>query len=291
MKMKRIHLCALVAGFLLSALLYSQTATAPAQEPAVQQQAPAAAPPCLGKFASHAEAEAFLKEAKIVKSKGISVGVTGPQKLTLEMDGRQEFAAFKSIDEHKQGVTQLGTGPELDFKDSWKFEVAAYELDKLIGLNMTPPTVERIHGGRKGSVQLWIDGCMTEGDRIKKKLTPPGPIGWRHHIYRLRAFDQLIYNIDRNLGNLLITPDWKVVLIDHSRAFKSVGDLKAAKDLEFFSKSMMEGLRKLDEKTLEESCGKWLTGPEIRTMLQRRDKILGLYAKAEAENKPGVVYP
>jgi hypothetical protein len=292
MKKGPILFCSLIACLILSALLFSQVAVAPVQEPAVQAQAPPPAPPpCLGKFASHSEAESFLTEAKIVKSKGISVGITGPQKLTLEKDGRQEFAAFKSIDEHKSGVTQLGTGPELDFKDSWKYEVAAYQVDKLIGLNMTPPTVERVHGGRRGSVQLWIDGCMTEGERIKKKLSPPGPIAWRHFIYRLRVFDNLIYNIDRNLGNMLITPDWKVVMIDHSRAFKSVDALKAAKDLEFFSKSLMEGLKALDEKGLQAACGKWLTGPEIRTMLQRRDKIMELYAKAEAEKKPGVIYP
>ena len=292
MKKKPILFWSLIACLLLSALLHMQIAAAPDQETPAQPQAPAAPPPCLGKFASHGEAESFLTDADIVQSRSIPRGVAAPQKLTLEKDGRQEFAVFKSIDEHRPGITQLPTGPEVDFKDSWKYEVAAYEVDKLLGLNMIPPTVERVHNSRRGSLQLWIDGCMSEAERTAKKLSPPGPMAWRQQIFKARAFDSLIYNIDRvNINNLLITPDWKVILIDHSRSFKNVGDLRFPKDLTFFSKSLMGSLRGLEEKALQEHCGKWLTIYEIRLMLQRRDKILRLYDQAVAENKPGVMYP
>jgi hypothetical protein len=242
-------------------------------------------------FASRAEIEEFLRTARIVKTKGTGIGITNPLKLTLD-DGRvQHFAVFKSIDERKAGVTQLSGSTEIDFKDSWMFEVAAYELDKLLGLDMVPVTVERTHNGHKGSLQFWIDNCMMEGDRLKRKLTPPDPTSWKQQIFKVRVFDNLVYNIDRNLGNLLITPQWKCYMIDHSRSFKNVDALKSPKDLTYFSRSLMEALQKLDEQTVKASCNRYLTTYEIRTMFRRRDKIVQLYTSLLAEKGESIVYP
>jgi hypothetical protein len=296
MKPKTILVC-VVAFLALSLLTYSQAPAPQAPQEPAQPAAPAAPqvqqapakPPCLGKFATYEEAEEFLRTAKIIKSKGVPVGVTLPQKITLEKDGRQETAVFKAIDVRKTGVTPLGTGPEVDFKDSWKFEIGAYELNKMLDMNVIPPVVERTHATQKGSLQLWIDGCMTELERTKKKIQPPGPMSWRQQIFKVRVFDNLIYNIDRNLGNLLITPDWQLIMIDHTRCFKSLGELRAPKDLTFFSKSLMESLKGLNKKDLEERCGKYLTGMEISSMLERRDKILAMYQKIA--DTPGAVYP
>jgi hypothetical protein len=296
MKPRMILVC--VFAFLALTLATFSQAPAPQvpQEPA-QPAAPAApqvqqAPaklPCLGKFANYEEAEEFLRTAKIIKSKGVPVGVTLPRHMVLEKDGRQETAVFKTIDVRKTGVTPLGTGPEVDFKDSWKFEIGAYELNKILDMNVIPPVVERTYNTQKGSLQLWIDGCMTELERTKKKIQPPGPMGWRQQIFRVRVFDNLIYNIDRNLGNLLITPDWQLIMIDHTRCFKSLGELKTPKDLTFFSKSLMESLKGLNEQDVKARCGKYLTGPEISSMLERRDKILALYEKVA--DTAGAVYP
>jgi len=159
----------------------------------------------------------------------------------------------------------------------------------MLNLHTIPPVVERTHATSKGSLQLWIDGCMTELERSAKKMQPPGPMGWRQQMYRVRVFDNLIYNIDRNLGNLLITPDWQLIMIDHTRCFKSLGELRAPKDLTFFSKSLMESLKGLNEKDCEARCGKYLTVMEIRSMLERRNKILALYEKVA--QTPGAVYP
>ena len=105
----------------------------------------------------------------------------------------------------------------------------------------------------------------------------------------IRTFDALIYNIDRNAGNILITPDWKAVLIDHSRSFKGIGELRAPKTLTYFSQSLMEALAKLDEKSIRDQVGDYLNSIEIRTTLERRDKILALYKKAA--NSPDAIYP
>ena len=251
---------------------------------AARSQNPAAPPQSVAQvFASRAEIEEFLLKGRIVKAKGTGLGITNPLKLTLD-DGRvQHYAVFKSVDERKPGVTQLSGSTEIDFKDSWMFEVAAYELDKLLGLDMVPVTVERTYRGQRGSLQFWIDNCIMESDRLKRKLNPPDPTSWKQQIFKVRVFDNLVYNIDRNLGNLLISPDWKLYMIDHSRTFKNVNSLKSPKDLTYFSRSLMDALQKLDEPTLKARCEKYLSSFEIKTMLQRRDKIVQLYKRRVAQ--------
>ena len=235
--------------------------------------------------------ENVLRTAKIVKAKKLGVGVTNPLKMTLR-DGQTEFSAvFKNVDIRKAGMTQLKSGVEMDFKDSWQFDVAAYELDKLLGLNMVPVTVERRYEGEKGMLQWWVTDAMTEGDRKKKGLSPPDVDAWNQHLYKVRLFDNLVYNIDRNLGNLLITPDWKVWMIDHSRSFKNNDALKTQADIKRFSLSFVDALKRLDESKVKERCGKYLTTYEIRAMLKRRDAIVQLYERLYNEQGDSILFP
>ena len=115
------------------------------------------------------EAEAFLRTAEVVDKKGLGIGITGSERLTLSDGTRTHRAVWKTIDEFKRGLTRLeGGGVIVDFADSWKFEVASYEVDKLLGLSLVPPTVERTLNRTTGSLQLWVEGAMTEADRKQK---------------------------------------------------------------------------------------------------------------------------
>jgi len=235
--------------------------------------------------------ENALRNARIIKSKKLGTGITNPLKLTMQ-DGNTEFnAVFKDVDYRKSGMTQLKSGTEMDFKDSWQFDIAAYELDKILGLNMVPVTIERKYNGEKGAVQWWIENAMTEGDRKEKGLNPPDPEQWSEAIFKVRMFDNLVYNIDRNKGNLLITPDWKVWMIDHSRCFKNLDHLKSEGDLTRFSLSFVNALKKLDEAGVKEHCGKYLTIYEIQSMLKRRDAIIERYEKMHAEQGDSILFP
>ena len=78
-------------------------------------------------------AETFLRTADVVRRKALSVGITHSEQYTLSDGARTCRAVWKTIDEFKRGVTSLeGGGVYVDFADSWKHEVAAYELDKLL---------------------------------------------------------------------------------------------------------------------------------------------------------------
>lgn len=113
------------------------------------------------------QVEEFLRTARVVASRGTPRGITSPERLTLDDGKVRHDALFKRIDERKKGITRLGRSAEYEFKDSWKFEVAACEIDKLLGLNMVPVTVAREYMGTKGSLQYWVDNCMLEKERLE----------------------------------------------------------------------------------------------------------------------------
>src|SRR2546423_7763093 len=124
------------------------------------------------------ELEQFLAKAKITGMKDLPEGVTLPKKATLELEGTKYFGVFKSIDEGPVPSKVLESGIEIQFQDSWRTEIAAYELDKLLGLGMVPTTVERTYGGKQGSMQFFVDSTMTEAGRLDKKLSPPNRVDW-----------------------------------------------------------------------------------------------------------------
>ena len=221
------------------------------------------------------ELESFLRNAEVTDLEGTEEGITLPKKATLELDSRTHFALFKTIDVFRPGHTRLRNGViEIDFQDSWKTEVAAYELDKLIGLGMVPTTVERRHRRDRGSMQWWIDNAMSELDRVEAGIIPPDSRAWGDMAYKMRLFDSLIYNVDRQTRNMLVTEDWQIVLIDHSRAFRTTAELRQPEQMTRFSRALLDNISKLDEETLKEHVGEYLTGFQIRAILKRRDLIL-----------------
>jgi hypothetical protein len=108
----------------------------------------------------------------------------------------------------------------------------------------------------------------------------------------VRLFRNLIYNTDRHLNNILITKDFEIPLIDHSRSFRPFDTLKTPKDLTRFSKSLLSGIQKLEEKDLTARVGNLLTPDQIRTLIKRRDAILALAKRTvEQKGEAAVRYP
>lgn len=239
-------------------------------------------------------AEAFLRTAQVVERKSIGVGVTSSSRLTLSDGTRTLRAAWKTVDESRQGITSFaGGGFEVDFRDSYKFEIASYELDKLLGLGLVPPTVERRIKDETGSLQLWVEGAMTEWERMKKKVEVKDPERWNAQIYKVRLLHQLTYDTDyNNIRNVLVDPELRIYAIDFSRAFRGFDTLLSEKDLKRFSRSALEKLALLDRPLLDQKLGRWLTGRQIDALLKRRDTILALAKQRVAEKgEAAVLYP
>ena len=227
-----------------------------------------------------AEREAFLSKAKVVRTKGAPGGITGSIRATLSDGVFTHDAHIQSIDESKAQYTGP-RGTELNFRDSYKYNVAAYRLDRLLGLNMVPPTVVRSHSGHSSSFTWWADDfLMDEAKHLKSKASPPDNELWNREMYLVRMFDQLIHNTDRNLGNLLITKDWHIVMIDHTRAFRTHTTLQDKRNLAQCDRDVLAKLKELNQQSLSTIMKDLLTPPEIQGLLGRRDKIVEFFEAA-----------
>ena len=234
--------------------------------------------------------EAFLTKAKVTASKEVGEGITRPLKLTMELDGKTHFAIYKKIDERKFGVQTMADGSsEVGYQDSWMTEIAAYRLDLMLGLGMVPATVERKVNGSTGSVQWFVESMMPESQRIEKHVQPPDVEAWNRQTFKVRLFDELICNVDRHMNNLLITTDWQVRLIDHSRSFRAKQSLDHPEKLTRFSRSLLDALRKLDPKEVKQKMGRYLDGPQIDRLFKRRDLIVKLADKMIKEKGEAAV--
>jgi hypothetical protein len=244
-----------------------------------------------GKVIQGPDLEQFLKTARITTLKELPVGVTLPRKATLELNGVTRYGVYKTIDDKPaMGVATLEKGGvELEFQDSWHTEVAAYELAKLIGFDMVPATVERVVDGKHGSMQLWVDSVMDDGKRRKDKLQAPDADAFNRQVATLRLWDQLIYNTDRNEGNILITADWQLRVIDHSRTFRPFPHLQNPKLLTRFSRSILAKLGELNEPMLKQHLGPYLSSFQITGLVKRRDAIVALAGKLVAEKGEAAV--
>jgi len=230
-------------------------------------------------IAEDARWEEFLKTAEITGKRQLGGGeaVTAPWRLALEKDGIKRNALWKNPEGLQKG-----------YLEGWKWEIAAYRLDRYLELNMVPPTVEREFQGKPGCCQLWVTAEMDLRRKTREKIKTPFDkvYYWNLAIYLQRAFDNLIANEDRHSGNILITKDWRMILIDHSRSFST--SKKFSTELIYTEKhkegpmimkklprTFVEKLKALNFELMKDIVGKYLTNEEIEAILMRRDLIIG----------------
>jgi hypothetical protein len=241
------------------------------------QAAPPAAP--LASTLTLEQQEEFLKKAKIVRTRGAGKGVTNTLRATLSDGTLEHDASIQTIDEYMTEF-KSNRGTEFNFRDTWRYNVAAYRLDRLLQLGMIPPSVERNYQSKPGAFTWWVDDVlMDEGQRLKTKTTAPNVAAWNEQMWHVRLFDQLIYNTDRNLGNLVIDKSWTIWMIDHTRAFRLFDEIKTPGNLSKVDRQLYDRLKGLDQGTLKTAMEDYLTGPEIRALLKRRDHIISIIDK------------
>jgi hypothetical protein len=267
---------ALLLALLAAPAIGGQAAAPPAPAPAGQTAAP---------VLSREQIREFLKTAKIIKGKDTVKGVTRPMRVTLSDGTLTHDAAFSTVDEHKNVERFEGGRAELDFVDSYKFTLAAYKVAELVGLDhMMPVHVEREWRGQKGALAWWVEAKMDEGERLKSKVPVPNPAAWNEQMYRMRVFMQLVADTDRNVGNILIDADWKLWMIDFTRAFRRNKSVLSDKDLKKCDRELLAKLRALTAEQVAAATNPYLTNAEIVPLLSRRDQIVKLFDALAARN-------
>jgi len=199
--------------------------------------------------------EQQLTDGKVLKMEDVPIGVTKPQRATLETGSR---FAWKP----------LPPGFNKGYMESYKSEIAAYKLDRFLEMHMVPPIMERNIQGKNGAAVFWIEN--TKGWSVTHPPQGPEPM-WSIQLTRMKMFDLLIANIDRNQGNLLYDADWHLFLIDHSRAFIDKRDLKGLAPLGRVDRKLWEKMKALTSEDVDRVLDKWVGAKEKKALLFRRD--------------------
>ena len=230
--------------------------------------------------AERAKWEEFLETAEIVgyeQPLDPRYAVTEPWRLTLKKDGVTMHAWWKNVEGRAKG-----------YLDNWRWEIAAYQLDKYLGLNMIPPIVMKRFQEYKGCCSLDYGNTITLRQKNTQDLKPSTGAQFASlnlATYMQRAFDNLIANSDRNEGDVLYTKDWRMLLIDHSHAFYTSkkytkklffdeNSKPTPKPMKKLPRAFVEKLKSLDYDVVKGVTGEYLKDKEIEALLIRRDLII-----------------
>jgi len=143
--------------------------------------------------------------------------------------------------------------------------------------------VKRKWKGDEGSFGWWLPVKMDEADRVKQKISAPDADSWNKQMYKVRVLDQLVYDTDANLTNVLIGEDWKIYRIDFTRAFRTVKNLQREADLVQCDRQLFTKLKALDGTEFAGRTKGFLTKQEVQAVMTRRDKIVDRFQKLIAE--------
>ncbi|NVJ66562.1 MAG: metallophosphoesterase [Gammaproteobacteria bacterium] len=224
----------------------------------------------------------YYQKAKVTAEKELGDFYTNPIRLTFDLDGKQHRAIFKYLDTD-QNLEDKRWNKVGNFADRFIYDLAAFELDRLLGLNMVPFVMEYKHDGKTGILQYWVEDSVSKSELIMEKRALDGYCTQSAARDLMQIFDWLIFNEDRNTGNELYTEDdAQLWLIDHTRAFRVKNSLPKY-DTEVFerltppqtiSPSYKERLLSLNSDNLKQALGKYLHRKQIDSILKRRDLIL-----------------
>jgi len=232
----------------------------------------------------------FLLNAKIIASKQSGKGITHPWRLTLSDGKITHDASFQGLNEFKPTAQMASGRTEMNFTDSYKYNIAAYILAEMLGVeDMMPVYVERKFKGDSGSLSWWLPVKMDEEDRVKQKISPPDSDAWNNQMYRIRVFDQLVYDADPNLTNVLIGEDWKIWRVDYSRGFRNRKDLRDPGDLVRCNRQLLDKMKALDGDELAQKTKHYLTKDEVKAVMARRDKIVARFQELITEKGEAAV--
>jgi hypothetical protein len=221
------------------------------------------------------ELEEFLRTAKVVKLERTSRGVAGAQKALLRKGDIEMHAVFRTvaIEERQQRMRDRVVW---FFRDHYIHEPAAYALSELLGLEMVPPAVERTIRGTPGSLQLWLEDVKASVELKEKGIQAPDERAMLLQFYQMQLFDNLINNLDRNQGNILVDAQWRGWLIDHTRAFVRDRKLPTPQMVRRVERGVWERLRTVSDEELAAAVEPYIPGPERGALLERRRLLVEL---------------
>lgn len=235
-------------------------------------------------FASDDEVLDFLRTAEVIHEEVLEEGRNGTLKVLLERDGVRAHAAFRTVSFTRANL-EVGERVFSEFRDSHRYECAAYELSRMLGLGRVPPVVPRTLKGQEGSLQLWIERAK---DETSERFRPPEAGRWARQLWSMYLFDNLVFNIDRNSGNILVDSRYDLWLIDHTRAFQLIPELLDERVIRV-ERSVWKRLEALNDYELQLRLGEHLDARELRALARRCELLVAHIKKLLLERGEALV--
>jgi hypothetical protein len=212
------------------------------------------------------EMEQYLATAAIADiSKPEALGRTAPWRITLEQAGVSRKAIFKYINRPR---------PE-PLADSYRYELAAYELSNYLKLGFVPPVVERKIDDLAGSLQVFVDHSISEQERKERDIRPTDAAAFGQAMDNLRVFENLVYDSCENVQDILLDQKtWKVYRVDFSQAFAPKNATLADCEISRCSKGLYQRLLAWDQEKVRTFLAPYLNEEEIHALNARKDAII-----------------
>jgi hypothetical protein len=232
----------------------------------------------------------FLRTADVVSLEGTKRGVAGAQKALLRKGAVEIHAAFRTVAVEER-ERRLGDRVVMFFRDHYIHEPAAYALSELLGLEMVPPAVLRTVRGKPGSMQLWLEDVRAAVELKEEGVKSPDERARMFQYYQMQVFDNLIDNLDRNQGNILVDGAWRAWLIDHTRAFTRDERLPSPDTVRRCERALWGKLNTVSDGELEAAVEPYLPPPERAGLLKRRRALVELIqGKIDLLGEAGVLF-
>lgn len=235
----------------------------PGEDPYAGLTAPLALP--------DAEALLLLREGTLAIEGRLLDASNATLYCAVSLDGVRAAAVYKPV---------AGEQPLWDFPDGTlaEREVAAYEVSRLTGWDIVPPTLHRDGPAGPGMVQLWVDvDESVDVVRLVRGGSSPA-------LQRVAVLDAVLNNADRKGRHLLPTgpaADAVIKGCDHGLSFHSDQKLRtvlwhwAGEPLTAEAVDVLVHLRAELAGSLGVRLGELLTTREVRRTVARVDRLLG----------------
>jgi len=194
------------------------------------------------------------------------------------VDANSDGASWKIVEVGKGEQNVFAYFRKLQRTERVVPEIAAYRLDRLLGLGMIPATVRREIGGQQGVLQYVSPDAITERHRAASGRGRGASCPLGKQITVMYVFDALINNQGRTPSSMLYSPDdWLLMLVDHGRAFGSdPGYPGYLEDIELtVGDQWRTALGRLDDDVLRTELGDVLNDDQLAALARRRDDLLG----------------
>lgn len=156
-------------------------------------------------------------------------------------------------------------------------ELAAYRLDRMLGLDMVPVTTLREIDGRRGTLQYMPANTISERDRLARAMSEVSTCSLEKQWGAMYLFDALIANSARTPLSMLYYPDdGQLALVSHENAFgRNKGWPRYLDNVRLtIGNEWRSGLLELSDRELRDNLADVLDRRQIAALIKRRDALI-----------------